>query len=146
MLDLSEERMTAWTRRTPDGGFLYPSRRAPGMQTESPSLVELQTSGKECQLDLGLGRSQPGRIWEAVPQLVRRGLFARPNLLFPNHRAQHLGDDYRSVGLLVVLQDRDQGSADGDGGAVERVEELGAFLAFRFVADLQPPGLVVGAV
>ena len=68
-----------------------------------------------------------------------RSVFADP---FP----QRFGDQNRAVGLLVVLQDGDDRAADGDGRAVERVDELRAFFAFHFVADVEPAGLVVGAV
>ena len=53
--------------------------------------------------------------------------------------------DHRAVGLLIVFQDRDQGPADGDGGAVERVDEGGPFFAGA-IANAQPPGLIVGAI
>ena len=55
-----------------------------------------------------------------------------------------IGD--RPIGLLIVLQDRHQRSTDGDRRAVERVDEVRALLPAQFVADVQPPGLVVGAV
>ena len=44
--------------------------------------------------------------------------------LLAHPRPQHLGHDDRAVGLLVVLQHGDQAAADGDGGAVERVDEV----------------------
>ncbi len=38
---------------------------------------------------------------------------------------ERLGQVDRSVGLLAVLQDRDQAAADGEAGAVQRVDEIG---------------------
>ena len=56
------------------------------------------------------------------------------------------GNQDRAIGLLVVFQDGHQGPADGDRGAVERMDQLRSFLARVFVANIQPAGLVVGAV
>src|ERR1700761_3346262 len=39
--------------------------------------------------------------------------------------AQHFGNDDRAVGLLIVLQHRDQGAPDRQARAVQRMEEAG---------------------
>src|SRR5262245_66572665 len=41
-----------------------------------------------------------------------------------HERPQRLGDDDRAVLLLVVLDNRDERAADGEAGAVQRVDEL----------------------
>ena len=47
----------------------------------------------------------------------------------PTHGRSTSGIENRAVGLLIVFQDGDQRAADGDGGAVERVDEVRALLA-----------------
>ena len=69
-----------------------------------------------------------------------------PRSVLADPRPQHFGDDDAAVGLLVVLQDRDQRPREGDRGAVERVDEPRALLLWRLVADVEPAGLEVGAV
>ena len=58
------------------------------------------------------------------------------DFVFADPRSQHLRYEHRAVGLLVVLEDRDDRARAGDGGAVERVDELRALLAARTVADV----------
>ena len=50
------------------------------------------------------------------------------------------------VGTLVILDQRDDRATGCHRGSVERVHELRAFLARRFVTDVEPAGLVIGAV
>ena len=51
-----------------------------------------------------------------------------------------------AIGLLVVFEHGDQGPTDGDRGAIERVDEACPFFSLDLVADVESPGLVVGAV
>src|SRR5262245_10763152 len=67
--------------------------------------------------------------------------------LEPAHEApQRLGDDDRAVGLLIVLQDGDQGPPHGETRTVERVRVLRLPLRLRAVADVGAPRLEVLAV
>src|SRR5581483_348644 len=52
-------------------------------------------------------------------------------------RPQHIGDSHRAVGVLVVLQDRNEDSRAGDDGVVEGVAEF-QFTVGRLVAQVQP--------
>src|SRR5690606_26999562 len=61
--------------------------------------------------------------------------------LEPDVRPQRLGNDNGAVGLLVVLENRNERSADGQARAVERVGELVLPAAGRPVANLRPPRL-----
>ena len=70
------------------------------------------------------------RAWVLGLFLVTKTKNPRPKTLLagldpvlPHPRPQDLGHDDRAVGLLVVLHHGDQAAADGDGGAVERVDE-----------------------
>ncbi len=74
------------------------------------------------------------------------GFTSRTDHVFADVRAQDLGNVDPAVGPLVVLQDHDQGPAEGDGRAVERVDEPRSLLARRAIADIQPARLVIGAV
>ncbi len=56
------------------------------------------------------------------------------NTLFSNQITQHLGHDNGTIGLLVVFQDRDHGSADGNRRAVQRVDEMRPFFALGLVS------------
>src|SRR5438045_1771954 len=90
------------------------------------------------------------RAWWAR-LLVRPSGHGVTGLLLPNHfpphvLPQHLGHHDAPVGLLVVLDHRDQPATDRDGGAVEGVDEVRALFALLAVADVEAAGLVVGAV
>ena len=61
-------------------------------------------------------------------------------------RTKNFGDSNRSIGLLVVFQQCDQGPGNGDRGSIERVHELGPLLARRTATDAQSTGLIVGAI
>src|SRR5262249_33590081 len=73
-------------------------------------------------------------------------LVTTADAVFAHPFAEGFGDEDRAIRLLVVFEDGDDRAADGDGGAVGRVDELRGFLAFYFVADVEAAGLVVGAV
>ena len=47
----------------------------------------------------------------------------------------------RVFGLLVVFEDGDDRAANGNGRAVERMDELSAFFTFYLVADVEAAGL-----
>src|SRR5216110_330085 len=70
---------------------------------------------------------------------------ARNDFLSPHMRAQRLRDRHRAVGVLVVLQDRDEAAGGRHGRRVQRVrnELVSADLARP---DVQPARLVVRAV
>ncbi len=68
------------------------------------------------------------------------------NHVLADVRAQDFGNVDPAVGPLVILQDHDQGAAEGDGRSVERVDEPGSLLARGAIADIQPAGLIIGAV
>src|SRR5439155_16293743 len=65
---------------------------------------------------------------------------------FAHNGAKHFWNQNRPVGLLVVLQDGQNGPTDGHGRAVERVDEARAFLPWNFVADIEPPRLIIRAI
>src|SRR5207249_1727281 len=73
-------------------------------------------------------------------------LCSRNDAVLADPLPQHFGDHDRAIGFLVVFQDRKDGSCDGDGRAVERMDESRPFLSGRLVADVEPPGLEIGAV
>src|SRR5437660_1124202 len=64
------------------------------------------------------------------------------NPLRPNVGPQRFGDHNAAVSLLVVLDDRHPGPADGQAASVQSVDELRLVLAFRTVADIRPPRLI----
>src|SRR5690349_2843348 len=66
--------------------------------------------------------------------------------IFANPFAERLRYENAAVGLLIILHDRNERPADGDGGAVECVDELRSFFAFFAEANVEPPGLIVRAV
>src|SRR5437588_8125385 len=55
---------------------------------------------------------------------------------------QRLGNHNAAVSLLIVLDDRHPGPADGQAASVQSVDELSLVLAFRTVADIRPPRLI----
>src|SRR5689334_2637981 len=59
---------------------------------------------------------------------------------------ERLGDDDRSVGLLVVLEYRDQGPPHGQARSVQGVHVLRLSLRLLPVADVRATGLEVLAV
>src|ERR1700741_4036367 len=69
-----------------------------------------------------------GAALNLTPQARGARLRARDALRAAHVAAQSGRDDYRAVALLVVLQDRDQGAADGEARAVQRMEMLGLAL------------------
>src|SRR6516164_1913788 len=71
---------------------------------------------------------------------------SRFDAILTHPRTQHGRDRDRAVGLLVVFEDGEQGARHGHGGAVEGVDEAGALLLGRLVADVEPAGLGIGAV
>ena len=58
-------------------------------------------------------------------------------------RTQRLRDDDASVGLLIVLQNRDHGAAHGQSGAVQGMDEFHFAAVFPAEADRRPPGLEI---
>src|SRR4051794_436025 len=68
------------------------------------------------------------------------------NDLFTHIRLQHLGDINQAVGPLIVLEDDDQGPAQGERRTVEGMDKSRSLLTGRPVADIEPPCLVVGAI
>src|SRR6185369_11976043 len=77
------------------------------------------------------GAWMPSSLVTRMRVRARSGSFTEPNsllrtgdALLPAHVGpQHLGDGHRAILVLVVLQHRDQGAADGEARAVERVHE-----------------------
>ena len=82
----------------------------------------------------------------AIERVISRLECLLANLLDPHIRLQDFRHEDAAVGLLIVFHDRDDRAAARDGRAVERVDELGSLLAFGLVANLEPAGLIVGAV
>src|SRR5207248_2603229 len=62
---------------------------------------------------------------------------ARADAVLTDPAAQHLGHEDRAVGLLIVFQEGDQRPADGDRGAVERVDEVRPLLPRYLAADAE---------
>ena len=46
----------------------------------------------------------------------------------------------------MVLHHRDDGTANRDGGTIQGMRQMRPFLPFDSVTNIQPPGLVVGAI
>src|SRR5689334_18245477 len=70
---------------------------------------------------------------------------------FDGLQAVHIGtqdvrDRDRSVLLLIILHDGDQGAADRNAGAVQRVHEACALLAGLAAARLHAPRLELAAI
>ena len=57
--------------------------------------------------------------------------------IFSHPRAGAVGHGNRTIGILIVLNHCDQAAADGDCGAIERMHEVRALLAFVSVANAQ---------
>src|SRR5690606_11807632 len=68
------------------------------------------------------------------------------NSIFAYPRTEHLGNHDAAVGLLVVLENGDNGPRYRDGCSVESVGELGSLGLGGLVANAQPPRLVIGAI
>src|SRR5215467_726635 len=85
--------------------------------------------------------------WPAVVRRRRRcASSARRGQLLeaPGVRAQRRGNCDRAVGVLIILQHGDQRAADGESGAVERVDELGFGATRRLVTDVRAATAEVG--
>src|SRR5205085_5953653 len=54
------------------------------------------------------------------------------------------GNCDRAVGVLVVFQHGDEGAADGEAGAVERMDEFRLAATLGLVADVRAPAAEVG--
>src|SRR5262249_24209270 len=61
-------------------------------------------------------------------------------------RSQHRGNGDRSILLLVVFQDCDQGAPDREAGAVQRVNKARALLARLAPAGLHAPRLELATI
>src|ERR1051326_4418889 len=61
-------------------------------------------------------------------------------------RPQRLGDEHRTVRLLIILQDRDKRAPNRKPGAVQRVYETGVLFALRSIACVHAAGLEVAAI
>src|SRR5688572_26982038 len=87
-------------------------------------------------------------MWPAMPRISWRsgGGLTRSNAVEARVGAERLRDPHRAVGLLVVLEQRDQRARDRHGGAVERVDELVLLAALSPEARLEAAGLEIGAV
>ena len=59
---------------------------------------------------------------------------------------EDLGDQDASVGLLVILEDRDPRAADSESAAVERVRELGLCSAGSSKTEIHPASLEIAAI
>src|SRR5437868_3830820 len=85
------------------------------------------------------GAWMPSSLVTRMRVRARSGSFTSPtsrrgarNDLLPAHVGpQRRGDGHRAVLVLVVLQHRDQGAADGEARAVERMHETRALGLFR---------------
>src|SRR5690349_10974814 len=71
-----------------------------------------------------------------------------PLSMLDHRQAAHMGperrrDDDRAVGLLIVLEQRHQGAADGQRRAIERMHVACSLLARRPVAGLHAPGVKI---
>src|SRR5688572_26962297 len=62
-------------------------------------------------------------------------LRSRDDVLPVHEGAESLRDDYGSVSLLIILENRDQRAADRESGSVQRVDELSLPRALRAVLD-----------
>src|SRR5215467_7240307 len=77
--------------------------------------------------------ANPGDVWQFRQfwQLSRDSKLLLRDTLGPTHiRPQSFRNNHAAVGLLVVFQDRQPGTADGQAAAVERVHELRLLAAF----------------
>ena len=79
--------------------------------------------------------------WRQLERAARRSIGGGNHLAAAHERAQRRRDHHRAVLLLVVLEDRDQGAAHRQAGAVQRVHELGLAGALRPVLDVGAAGL-----
>src|SRR6266702_6258891 len=68
------------------------------------------------------------------------------DFFFADDGSENVRNQDRSVGLLIVFQNGENGPADSHGRAVERVDEVGPLLPGNLVADIESAGLIVGAV
>jgi hypothetical protein len=55
---------------------------------------------------------------------------------------QNLRNHHTSIGLLIILNDRDPGAANGESAAVQSMYEFGLIFPFRAIPDVRPPRLV----
>ena len=67
-------------------------------------------------------------------------ILGRANHIDAHERAQGFRDDHAAVGLLVVFDNREPGSAYGESAAVQGVDVVG-FTFAGFGADLRAAGL-----
>ena len=85
--------------------------------------------------------------WDRLADSAKSvAMAALPDCLYPHIRTQRFGDDHAAVGLLVVLQDRDQNARQSQSGAVQGVDIPGLFTQLRPVAYISPAGLKIAAI
>src|SRR6266481_1514611 len=63
------------------------------------------------------------------------------NAVNPHVWTQNFGDQDRAICLLIIFDDSDPGAADGEAGAVERVNKVALAAAFWLIADTGAPRL-----
>ena len=80
----------------------------------------------------------------ATPPAEVVGLFDGADSVKPTHvRSEHFGNNHRPVGLLVVLQNGDEGAANRESGTVDRVGDHRLAARGRPKAHFGTPGLEV---
>src|ERR1700749_1533259 len=65
----------------------------------------------------------------------------RDNFVCSHIRPQYLWNKHTSIGLLIILNNRQPRASNGESAAVKGVHELGLVLPFRAVTDVRPPRL-----
>src|SRR4051812_40257708 len=92
----------------------------------------------------------PGPSDHPPPQWGRKEIsrkFSRPDPVDTAHIGpQCLGDQDRTVRLLIIFPDRHQRAANRKARAVERVHKARGLLAVRAIARIHPPRLEVAAI
>src|SRR4051794_32006414 len=128
--------------------------RPVAITTCAPAAYARRTAATTAGLMVSSTRPVDGSLANRVPSMsraTRRG--AKPStsandrlqdLSTPQVGLQRLRHPHRPVGLLVGLQDRDDGARDRDQRAVERGQRLDAVL--EAAADVEAAGLEVRAV
>ena len=91
-------------------------------------------------------RGNEGPVWERRTALLPAGIRASAELRRSAVLDEDRRDRDRAVGLLAILDDRDQRPADRHGGAVERVDVLRRCTRGGPVAAAETTSLVVGRV
>jgi len=146
-----------WGRRLPPQSNL--PKKSDRIQTEIASLIEiarfimtaitnlrqsLLRTGKQhavrrmAHIQIGAVFAPSHRDNGANPRgtIRRRKIRIKSDHILADPRPQDFGHHDGAIGLLIVFQNRDQSTANGDGGSVQCMDKVCALLALRLITNV----------